>query len=176
MILRVNASKYISAAACKAKRDVRFYLMGVYLAPNGDAVGTDGHCLCKVSDAFTAPDGFTGAIIELRAKVPAKCEIIEFCTEAGVARFLDNIDRPIEIAQFGVLDGRYPDYNRVIPVKRCALDAVAVDVEILAKAAKVFHKLKLKHVRIEFSEISGSMIVTNPAITGVVMVVMPCRL
>ena len=176
MILRVNASKFISAAACKAKRDIRFYLEGVYLAVNGDAVGTDGHCLCKVSDAFTAPDGFNGAIIDLRAKVPPKCEIIEFCTETGTARFFVYIYRQIEIAQFSVLDSRFPDYNRVIPVKRCALDAVAVDVEILAKAAKVFHKLKLKHVRIEFSEVNGSMIVTNPAIVGVVMVVMPCRL
>jgi hypothetical protein len=61
-------------------------------------------------------------------------------------------------------------------VKRSALDAVALDVEILAKAARVFHMRKLKHVRIEFSEINGSVIVTNPAAPAIVMVVMPCRL
>ena len=118
--------------------ETRYYLNGIYLhtAKNGDvavlrAVATDGHRLARVE--IMVPDGAAGmrkTVVELR-------------------KLLDEIDQPVRIElseskirfDFGdgvlsskLIDGTFPDYDRVIPLNNdkelevdCALFAEAVD-------------------------------------------------
>lgn len=176
MKLLVNASKFKSAAVCKACKDIRFYLNGVFLSHSGAAVGTDDHALVIASNAFVPPADFAGVIIALDAKVPAKCEQIEFDTQSGIARFLSALGDPIGLCDFKIIDGRYPDYYRVIPKKIEKIEAIGIDPELFSRAAKVFPGLKYRGVRLEFYGAVGAVKITHPSAPDVIMIVMPCTL
>ena len=124
--------------------ETRYYLNGIYLhtAKNGDvavlrAVATDGHRLARVE--IMVPDGAAG--------MPGV--IIPRKTVVELRKLLDEIDQPVRIElseskirfDFGdgvlsskLIDGTFPDYDRVIPLNNdtelevdCALFAEAVD-------------------------------------------------
>ena len=124
--------------------ETRYYLNGIYLhtAKSGEvsvlrAVATDGHRLARVE--IMIPDGAAG--------MPGV--IIPRKTVVELRKLLDEIDQPVRIElseskirfDFGdgvlsskLIDGTFPDYDRVIPVNNdkelevdCALFAEAVD-------------------------------------------------
>ena len=176
MKILVDANKFKSASVCKAVKDIRFYLNGVFLAPNGDAVGTDGHAMVITNGAFTATAGFDGAIVEMAAKIPMKCETIEFDTETKIVRFLSNVQEQLALADFTVVDGRYPDYNRVVPKKIEKVESIGINAELVGRAAKVFHACKYPGVKFEFCGADGAVKLTHPEMPDTLMIVMPCRL
>lgn len=176
MKILVDASKFKSASVCKSVKDIRFYLNGVFLAPNGDAVGTDGHCMTIAGGAFTAVTGFEGVIVEMVTKIPAKCETIEFDTDNKIARFLSNTEQQLALVDFTVVDGRYPDYNRVVPKKIEKVESIGINAELVGRAAKVFHGCKYPGVKFEFCGADGAVKLTHPEMPQVLMIVMPCRL
>ena len=175
MKLLVNASKFKSAAVCKASKDIRFYLNGVFLSHTGDAVGTDGHTLVIARDAFATPPEFMGVIVSLGAKVPAKCEQIEFDTQSGVARFIGAFDASLGLSDFEVIEGRYPDYLRVIPKKIEKIDAIGLNADLVGRASKVFHGLQYPGVKLEFYGADQAVKITHAGAPDVTMIVMPCR-
>lgn len=108
-------------AFCMAQQDVRYYLNGLYLEINGTqlrAVATDGHRM-----AVTEAESGASASKDLQAIVPRK-GIQE------ISRLLTDSDEPIKL-EFGknnvrlttpdliftskLIDGRFPDYTKVIP-------------------------------------------------------------
>lgn len=176
MKILVDASKFKSASVCKSVKDIRFYLNGIFLAPNGDAVGTDGHCMTIASKAFTAPQGFEGLVVGLNTEVPKKCEFVEFDTETKLARFLNGVAEQIAVSAFEVIDGRYPDYNRVVPKKIQTVESIGLDVKIVSKGLKVFHSVKYTGLKFEFYGADSAIKLTHPQHPDVLMIVMPCRL
>ncbi len=109
---------------CMAQQDVRYYLNGLLLEAHAQrlrGVATDGHRL-SLADV----DISSSVDVEKQAIVPRK-------GVQEMARFLDDSDTDIQL-QFGanhlrctqkdltftskLIDGRFPDYNRVIPVKQ----------------------------------------------------------
>lgn len=104
-----------------AQQDVRYYLNGLLLEVNGEqlhVVGTDGHRLSYI--CTTLGQSFEKQEIILPRK-----------TVTELIKLLDDVDDEIEIeissnqANFKfssirliskVIDGKFPDYNRVIPV------------------------------------------------------------
>lgn len=109
---------------CMAQQDVRYYLNGLLLELNGSrlrGVATDGHRLsladCDLSSSING---------EKQVILPRK-GVLE------MTRFLEDTDDPVEI-QIGtnhlrarlkgltftskLIDGRFPDYNRVIPTNQ----------------------------------------------------------
>ena len=112
-----------STAFSMAMQDVRFYLNGMLLEISGDGlctVATDGHRLAWARVAAGAVDGEP-----VRAIVPRK-SVGELQRLLGGAE--DNADVALELtaqqlqASIGpvrlttrLIDGRFPDYNRVIP-------------------------------------------------------------
>lgn len=109
---------------CMAQQDVRYYLNGLLLEVTGKkirAVATDGHRMA-VSE------------IDLDKKAPGERQII--VPRKGVQellRLLNDSDEPVELefspnhlraktSEFiftsKLIDGRYPDYNKVIPEKQ----------------------------------------------------------
>ena len=104
-----------------SSEETRYYLMGIFLHLADDqlkAAATDGHRLARV--ILPKPDGADGMPDVI---VPKKCV-------AELRKLLDELDGTVEISlsptkiRFGLgsavltsklIDGTFPDYNRVIP-------------------------------------------------------------
>ncbi len=105
-----------------AQQDIRYYLNGLLLLAEDHqfiCVGTDGHRL-----AYTA--------IPLQQKVTKQEVILPRKTVLELSKLLTDTDDPIHIEYFQnkicftfsditliskIIDGKFPDYNRVIPTK-----------------------------------------------------------
>ena len=127
------------AMACQANKDVRYYLNGILLAENGDVVGTDGHAaFCgNCQDSGIESD----VIISIDGKIPPKAETVQFVfNEDGLAGIATTDNG--KVFSFKVIDGKYPDYNRVIPglPRENHSNGFSVDSSLLSKVEKAFGK------------------------------------
>ena len=150
-----------------AQQDIRYYLNGMLLVVDGatlQAVATDGH---RLSWASLAIDGnFTRQEVILPRK-----------TVLELSKLLDDSDAPVTIDilanqarfRFGsvelvskVVDGKFPDYNRVIPTghgKKIQLDR-AVLLSALQRAA-ILSNEKFRGVRLVLGDEQLRIICTN---------------
>jgi DNA polymerase-3 subunit beta len=150
-----------------AQQDIRYYLNGMLLVLDGatlQAVATDGH---RLSWASLAVDGsFTRQEVILPRK-----------TVLELAKLLDDVDDPVTIDilanqarfRFGnvelvskVVDGKFPDYNRVIPTghgKQIQLSRS----ELLAalQRAAILSNEKFRGVRLVLGDNTLRIICTN---------------
>lgn len=153
--------------------ETRYYLNGIYLhtmESNGRpvlrAVATDGHRLARVeTDAPAAAAGMPGVIIPRKAVA----EIIKLIDDAGEQVTVELSPNKIRLALGSVvltsklIDGTFPDYQRVIPSgndKRLVVDkgdfAAAVDrVSTISSERGRAVKMALSDGRLTLS-------VTNP--------------
>lgn len=144
-------------AFAMAHQDVRYYLNGLLLEVHDDrvvAVATDGHRLAKVEEEVSAQ------VETVRQAILPRKTVIE------LSRLLGGADVPIQIdlsdkgfraiveetvLTSKLVDGRYPDYGRVIPL---GSDKVAhVSREGLRQAllrTSILSNEKYKGVRLEF--------------------------
>jgi DNA polymerase-3 subunit beta len=150
-----------------AQQDIRYYLNGMLLVvDNGSlqAVATDGHRLSWASLAIAGD--FTRAEVILPRK-----------TVLELAKLLEDSDTPVTIdilanqARFRfanvelvskVVDGKFPDYNRVIPTghgKRIELDRVTL-LSALQRAA-ILSNEKFRGVRLVLADGQLRIICTN---------------
>ena len=171
----INAQAFHAAQQCAADKDVRFYLNGVYLAPNGDCVGTNGHVAAITPKAGYFAD-IPHRLIKIKDAIPAKAMHIELDTDTRVASFIaqnfseiKRVGYEIETEEF-----RYPDYTRLTPKKKGSIEVVALAGEYLTLAAKVFRGSK--GIRFEFDAQPGGVAVLTTPLNETVMLVMPIRL
>jgi DNA polymerase-3 subunit beta len=150
-----------------AQQDIRYYLNGMLLVvDNGSlqAVATDGHRLSWASLAIAGD--FTRAEVILPRK-----------TVLELAKLLEDSDTPVTIdilanqARFRfanvelvskVVDGKFPDFNRVIPTghgKRVELDRVTL-LSALQRAA-ILSNEKFRGVRLVLADGQLRIICTN---------------
>ena len=99
-----------------AKKDIRYYLNGVYIEFNDQitrAVGCDGHKLGIFQNA--APDNRgNGSIIiprDVIENLPKKCDILTFSQISDTRWQIDTGNATIK---FAPLDAKYPDFRRVV--------------------------------------------------------------
>lgn len=154
---------------CMAQQDVRYYLNGLLLEFAGKklrAVATDGHRLALAE--VELPNG----------KLEGKQVIVPRKGVQEMTRFLENTEENVEI-QIGsnhlrtnmkgltftskLIDGRFPDYNKVIPASQSKRVLINRDVfrETLNRAA-ILSNEKYRGVRFGLSK--GMMTITahNP--------------
>jgi DNA polymerase III subunit beta len=150
-----------------AQQDIRYYLNGMLLVIDTgslQAVATDGHRLSWASLAIAGD--FTRAEVILPRK-----------TVLELAKLLEDNDTPVTIDilanqarfRFGnvelvskVVDGKFPDYNRVIPTghgKRIELDRVTL-LSALQRAA-ILSNEKFRGVRLVLADGQLRIICTN---------------
>lgn len=96
--------------------ETRYYLNGVYLHPKDGcmaAVATDGHRLAVVSSAI--PAEFTGVIVP-RKTVGELNKVLEIGdAQLSISETkIRVVAGPVTITS-KVIDGKFPDYNRIIP-------------------------------------------------------------
>ncbi|EDZ65020.1 DNA polymerase III, beta subunit [beta proteobacterium KB13] len=150
-----------------AQQDIRYYLNGLLFEIQGqklNIVGTDGHRL-----SFTST--------KLDDSYEKKEVIIPRKTIMELIKLLDDSDEIVELEilnqqvtfKFGdifiitkVIDGKFPDYNRVIPVGY--ENGFLIDRQMLLNAmqrASILSNEKYRGIRLVLSENNMQLITTN---------------
>ena len=176
MQFTIDAKLIRAAMACQAKNDVRHGLTGILIAKNGDVVGCDGHALFRGNQVWTENDSVIGEdlIIVINGTIPAKAVAVTFNIGNIPTASTDNG----KMFTCEVLEGKYPDYNKVIPSKDSDQYSTVLNFNatLLAKAEKVFGKdalIALHHrgpknsILIECPELADSCLVIMPITRGV---------
>jgi DNA polymerase-3 subunit beta len=174
----ISAQLVRSAMACQAKNDVRYYLDGFLLSASGHIVGTDGHILFKSDYTVTIEEEENqvldvDSIIRIEGAIPLNSYTCEFL-------FKDDFSGHVQtdkgkLFPFVIVDGKYPDYNRVIPKAGRSefSNGFACNVDLLARIQKVFGKDAV--VDLEHSTENDSIRITCLKMESAVFVLMPCK-
>lgn len=172
-------SKLLRAAlVCAAKNDVRYYLCGLHITPK-HIEATNGHVALRMEHGIRTKKNI---IVQFEGPVPAKAETTELVfNKEAFAIHRDAFDCRISITGIRLIDGGFPDMERVIPKKFNLSIHPAILAEYLSYPEKMFGRDRknipvqlrpsCEHgaVRIQFDPVINS-IYGNPA-----FVVMPCR-
>ncbi|HCI7413134.1 TPA: hypothetical protein NPW68_004275 [Klebsiella pneumoniae subsp. pneumoniae Kp001] len=172
-------SKLIRAAlVCVAKNDARYYLCGVHITPKY-IEGTNGHVALRMEHGIRTKKNI---IVQFEGNVPAKAETTELVfNKEPIAIHRDQHQNRLAITGIKLLNGRFPDLDRVIPKTLDLSVSPVLLAEYLSYPAKIFGRDEkfvpvqlrpsgeLAAVRIQFNEHINSTY-GNPE-----LVVMPCR-
>jgi DNA polymerase-3 subunit beta len=150
-----------------ADKDSRVFLNGMYLEVNGNnlqLVATDAHRLALINTELISEIQKNGVIIP-RKSVLELYKLLEDNLEDVVVKIYQNqICFEIEGKQLitKIIDGKYPDYNRVIPVtndKLCLINRF----ELLKAVDRVsvIGSEKVKHLSLELSNCGLSISYRN---------------
>lgn len=177
-MLTIPATTIKALLRCASKKDVRYYLQGVYFTVNAAgrplAVATDGKLLLAIE--LEAPElPFPAAIVprealEAAVKMAGKAgEVTIGGTEilAGAGR-----------VPYSPIDGRYPDFSRVLPSAESEdlgvppLDAIYLAV--IAECAQLLQGKKQAPVEMD-GRGSSSGVLVRFINANAIAVVMPTR-
>ncbi|ELP9292100.1 hypothetical protein QTR50_002165 [Salmonella enterica] len=108
-------SKLIRAAlVCAAKNDVRYYLNGLHITPKC-IEATNGHVALRIEHGIRTKKNI---IVQFEGPVPVKAETTELVfNKEAFAIHRDAFNRRISITGIRLVDGCFPDMERVIPKK-----------------------------------------------------------
>src|ERR1700730_7157281 len=120
-----------------AQQDVRYYLNGMLLEIDGSlvrAVATDGHRLALCETAASAKSKTAQQVIVPRKGVLELQRVLTADGTADVAIGTNHVRAQIGDVLFTskLIDGRFPEYSRVIPA--AAANAIRADRDILRQA------------------------------------------
>lgn len=149
-----------------AQQDIRYYLNGVLLVIEGSTiklVATDGHRLAYIADQLNSE--YSKREIILSRKTVA--ELLKLLTDSDDKVVLELAEKQIR-ATFGdivltskVIDGKFPDYNRVIPnhTNKLILNRLVI-LQALQRAA-ILSNEKFRGVRLLLTENHLQIISSN---------------
>ena len=179
MKFQIDANLIRAAMACQGNKDVRYYLNGFLLAANGDIVGTNGHVAFKgnyTTEETKALESDT--IIFIDGKIPLGADSVEFDLVEGETEGTCRTNTG-KIFAFDVVDGKYPNYERIIPIRdrgQCS-NGFGIAPKYLATVAQVFGKDSI--VRVFCGTENDQLLIDccqgNFKQDDAVMVIMPCR-
>lgn len=131
ILLPKNSLKAMALLA--SKQDIRYYLNGVLVESNSQhtrLVATDGHLLGVLQVSETAHDDKAFSII-IPAEIIAKLDKVDnfLSTNEHGNWVIDGIN-------FTPIDGKFPDYMRVLPTKPATGEASQFNPELINRFAK----------------------------------------
>ena len=156
-------------AFAMAQQDVRYYLNGLLFDLRGDAlrtVATDGHRLALCETELAKPSGSKRQIIVPRKGVTELQRLLESGDreiELEVGRSHVRVKRDDVTFTSKLIDGRFPDYEAVIPIG--ADREVKVDREALRASlqrAAILSNEKYRGIRVEVSPGNLKISAHNP--------------
>ncbi|MDG1073529.1 MAG: DNA polymerase III subunit beta [Methylophilaceae bacterium] len=150
-----------------AQQDIRYYLNGLLLVVDGNKlnlVGTDGHRLSFTSTTLNQSHEKTDVIlprktvIELIKLLEDNDEEVTIEIAAGQVNFAFGDMRLIS----KVIDGKFPDYHRVIPSSHGnTFTANRVEILTAMQRASILSNEKYRGIRMVLSENNIKLISTN---------------
>lgn len=151
-----------------AQQDVRYYLNGLLLETEGKrlrAVATDGHRLALAEVELAKAAGKNEQVIVPRKGVLELNRLLDGEGELNVVLSSNHIRVDCEGVRLTskLIDGRFPDYGRVIPDK--APNVIKADRELLRHALQrtgILSNEKYRGVRLELEAGSVTISANNP--------------
>lgn len=176
MKLKISKIMLESTHIFRAKADARYYLNGVCFMPCGKLAATDG---CRLFMGSHENELNENVIVSIE-KSPVKKYDHAICdTETGLVEYFIAEHR-VGVALCQLVDGSYPDVERVIPKETNAVDRIAFNAGYLAdveKCAKIFNS-KSPCVTFELQGNDKAAVATVKSPTGdtAKIIVMPMRI
>lgn len=177
MKLKISKIMLESSHIFRAKADIRYYLNGVCFMPGGKLAATDG---CRLFMGSHENELSENVIVSIE-KSPVKKYDHAICdTETGLVEFFDITEHRVGVALCQLVDGHYPDVERVIPKKTNAVERIAFNAGYLTdveKCAKIFNS-KSPCVTFELQGNDKAAVATVKSPTGETakIIVMPMRI
>ncbi|PHM59113.1 bacteriophage protein [Xenorhabdus stockiae] len=110
----INSNLLRAALVCVAKKDPRYYLCGVHITSNY-LEATNGHVALRLEHGISTR---RKAIVQFHGRIPRKAETTELhFTKEPYAVHRDITGMRVGFSALTLLDGRFPDLDRVIPKK-----------------------------------------------------------
>ena len=178
MKLKISKLLLEGALMFQAKNDVRYYLNGICFMPDGRVASTDGH---RMFVGGKHDNKLTDSVIVSVSKSPIKrYDYAVLDTKTKMVTYHDDTELMVGAGICNIIDGRFPDIDRVIPKETKAADKIGfnagylVDIE---KAAKLFNP-KFSSVKFELNGNTNAAVCCLSAPSGETakIVVMPVRL
>lgn len=142
----LNANQVKAAMHTMAKNDVRYYLNGLLIG-NKKIVSTDGHGMtvvdCESADFEPKIFAIKGTLL----KSASECDFVFIGDDHGVITTRNARGQEQDkVVKFSVVDGRFPDYERVIPKgKPEAVTEIGFNIGYIADVHKVGESLGSKY-------------------------------
>lgn len=151
--MKIKVSKILleSALIFQAKKDIRYYLNGICFKADGRVCSTDGH---RAFVGGKHEGELKEDVILSVTKSPTKSydyAIID--TDSGVVTYHNKHTIQVGVGMVSVVDGRFPDIDRIIPEETSATEKIWFNSSYLSdveKAAKLFNP-KYKFVLFELN-------------------------
>ena len=151
-----------------AQQDVRYYLNGLLLETGEGklrAVATDGHRLALSDISIEGADGATSQVIVPRKGVLELQRLLEGDGDVQIAVGSNHVRIEVGNIRFTskLIDGRFPDYDRVIP--KTGSNIVSGSREALRSGlqrAAILSNEKYRGVRLEFNNNNIRILANNP--------------
>lgn len=178
MKLKISKLLLESALIFQARNDVRYYLNGICFMPDGRITSTDGH---RAFIANKHDNKITDNVIVSVSKSPTKrydYAIID--TKSKIATYHDELDVMVGAGICELIDGKFPDIDRVIPKQTAPAEQIGFNVKYLAdieKCAKLFNP-KYEAVLFELNGNINAAVANISAPTGETakVIVIPMRI
>lgn len=154
-----------------AVQDIRYYLNGLLLSLDGSAlrvVATDGHRLSYAAATLAAPATERDAKVDIILPRKTVTELSRLLEDSEAPAVVEIRENQVTFSFAGivlvskVVDGKFPDYTKVIPsnhVKQIKLDRLVL-LQALQRAA-ILSNEKIRGVRLVLTKDALSIICTN---------------
>lgn len=178
MKLKISKLLLEGALMFQAKNDVRYYLNGICFMPDGRVASTDGH---RMFVGGKHDNKLTDSVIVSVSKSPIKrYDYAVLDTKTKMVTYHDDTELMVGAGICNIIDGRFPDIDRVIPKQTSPTEQIGFNAKYLAdveKCAKLFNP-KFESVRFELNGNTNAAVANLRAPTGETakIVVMPMRI
>lgn len=183
MKIKLPKCALLALIAFQAKKDIRYYLNGICLYPNGEAAATDGHRMIYITGLEPwGSNGDENVIISFDQKVPGgKWEYVIIDTEVCMAEYITSESHVAAFSMVSVADGRFPDVQRVIPKGEpepaSSIGFNAKYINAAAKTARLFSP-RFESIRFDLYGNTNAAVATVKSLDGITakIIVMPMRI
>ncbi|ARF51886.1 bacteriophage protein [Pantoea stewartii] len=133
----INSGLLRAALVCVARKDPRYYLEGVHITPQY-LEATNGHVALRMEHGFKTNKD---VIVWFGGAVPARAETTEIhFSKEPYAVHRDEAGERIGFTVIKILEGRFPDMDRVIPKSVDENATPALSAHYLSYPLKMFGK------------------------------------
>lgn len=176
--MKIKSKLLRGAQMCQAKNDIRYYLNGIHIKGNY-VEATNGHvCVRMTMDKEVE----TERIVNIHGKVPVRAvsSIFEFGEVEAIVKHYDLLCKLISVQIVDVIEGNYPDVERVMPAdkNKLAVDEIGLETSYIS----LFYDMFKCQAKLEFFGVSSAVRLTpvsksvNNDYGNPIFVVMPCSL
>lgn len=156
--MKIKSKLLRAAQHCQAKGDIRYYLNGIHIYK--DIVeSTNGH----VAVQMTMDKKIRGdLIINIKGVVPAKAQWTKFIFDKDetIAKHYDSFEALISVSCVDVIDGNFPDINRVIPKEFGPIEFIGLNTEYVGLFGKMFGKNYMSAAKFQFCDKNSAVLIT----------------